>query len=67
MCFILFLKEEGDYLTDLEKLKKTFDELEIGYTENTDWVNHKYLFIHYTGVEFYFDEDGKYLYVEQQV
>ena len=52
-------------MNQLEKMKNLFDELGILYSEESDSFDHIYLFLHYTGVEFYFDMNGKYLYLEE--
>lgn len=53
-------------MSQLDNMKNMFDDLEILYSERNDLFDHIYLFLHYTGVEFYFDKNGKYLYLEEE-
>lgn len=52
--------------TDLEKLKTTFDDLGIGYTENKydfpeEYYKHIEIFLHYSNMTFVFNLNGKYI------
>ena len=47
---------------DLEKLKKTFDELDITYSyDEKDFFGYQTIFLHGTNVTFNFDQIGKYI------
>ena len=50
-------------MTELEKLKNVFDELRIGYTENTSSfpIDQIEIFLHYSDMTFVFDSAGKYI------
>jgi hypothetical protein len=50
-------------LTDLEKLKNTFNDLGISYTENKREIPYESIeiFLHYSNIIFVFDLKGKYI------
>ena len=69
------LFDGGRRMTDFDKLKALFDEFGIGY-DCGNWTNHKYgnhkyilikeekKYIGYCEIEFYFDENGKFIEVD---
>jgi len=50
-------------MTDLGKLKITFNDLGIGYSENKQEIPYQHIeiFLHYSNMTFIFDLEGKYI------
>jgi len=50
-------------MTDLEKLKTTFTDIGIGYSENKQEMPYPHIeiFLHYSNMTFIFDLEGKYI------
>ena len=50
-------------MTELEKLKKVFDDLGIKYSEDESSykIGEIEIFIHYSNITFVFDADGEYI------